>query len=262
MDRNNGVVASSMDISSIFSLEGKVVLVTGAASGLGKAIAIALDAFGANVVLADVNLDGANEVAEVLRNDCLVTHTDVTSTDSVIAMVGESLRRFGRISVAFNIPGMNIRKPLIEVSDDEWSSILALNLTGVFTCAREVGREMLKRGSGSMVNMASARGLAGGPCQAAYSSSKAGIIQLTKCLAIEWAPGVRVNALAPGYFETPLVEDMMKDPKWFGPMRDLHAMKRFGKPQEIIGAAVFLASDASSFVTGAVISVDGGWTAS
>jgi len=245
----------------MFDLTGMVALVTGGASGLGRAIALGVDAFGANVAIADINQTGAEEVAAKLGNEVLVIRTDVSKATDVEKMVERTLRKFGRIDVSFNIPGINVRKPAVELDEDEWCSVLRVNLTGMFLCAREVGKVMLEQRKGSIINMASARGLTGGASQSVYSVSKAGVIQLTRCLAIEWAPYVRVNALAPGYLKTPLVREIMKDEGWCESMRDLHAMKRFGEPEEVVGAAIFLASDASSFVTGAVLSVDGGWTA-
>jgi gluconate 5-dehydrogenase len=246
----------------LFRLDGRVALVTGAASGLGRAIALGLDAVGAQVVLADIDLAGARAVAAALANPSLAVQADVTDEASTRAMVASALGSFGRIDVSFNIPGTNVRKPLTELSLEEWQRVIGLNLDGMFLCAREVGAVMVRQGGGSMVNLSSARGLLGGANQSVYSVSKAGAAQLTRCLALEWAPhNVRVNALAPGYISTPLVASAMQDAAWYEQMRALHPQGRFGRPEEIVGAAIFLASEASSFVTGAVISVDGGWTA-
>jgi gluconate 5-dehydrogenase len=245
----------------MFDLSDRVALVTGAASGLGRAIALGLDAFGAQVVLVDQNTEGADEVAEALIHGALVLRADITRSAEVRGMVDAALRKFDRIDICFNIPGINARRPAVELTDEQWRSVLEVNLTGMFLCAREVGKVMLAQQRGSMINMASARGITGGTSQSVYSVSKAGAIQLTRCLALEWAPYVRVNAIAPGYLKTPLVLEIMKDREWYERTRDLHAMKRFGEPEEVVGAAIFLASDASSFVTGSVLSVDGGWTA-
>ena len=246
---------------NLFNLAGKVAIVTGGASGLGRAIALGLDACGANVVIADVNQAGAEAVAARLQNENLVVPTDVTRAREVQNMIQTTLDRFQKIDVAFHIPGINVRKPVTDLTEEEWHAVLKVNLDGVFLCARAVGKVMLQQKQGSIINMASARGIWGGVSQSAYSVSKAGVIQLTRCLALEFAPHVRVNALAPGYMTTPLVREIMKDEDWAERMRNLHAMRRFGAPEEIVGPAIFLASDASSFVTGAVLSVDGGWTA-
>lgn len=245
----------------LFDLAERVALVTGAASGIGRAIALGLDAAGARIVLADRDVAGAQAVAARLRHESLVVEVDVTREVDVQAMVAQAVAGFGRIDISFNIPGINVRKPAVELTVDEWHAVVEVNLNGAFLCAREVGKVMLQQQRGTMINIASARGLTGGTGQSVYSVTKAGIIQMTRCLALEWAPHVRVNAIAPGYLETPLVKGIMKNVDWYERMRSLHAMKRFGQPEEVVGAAIFLASDASTFVTGAILSVDGGWTA-
>jgi len=251
----------SVQPERMFDLTERVALVTGAASGIGRAVALGLDACGAHIALADRDAAGARAVAARLRHEALVVEVNVTDEAQVQAMVQAVLGRFARIDISFNIPGINVRKPAVELTSAEWRSVVEVNLNAAFLCAREVGKVMLQQQRGSMINLASARGLTGGPGQSVYSVTKAGVIQMTRCLALEWAPHVRVNAIAPGYLKTPLVKEIMKDTAWFERIRNLHAMKRFGEPEEVVGAAIFLASDASSFVTGTVLSVDGGWTA-
>jgi len=246
---------------ALFDLTDRVALVSGAASGLGRAIALGLDAHGARVVLIDRDADGLATVAAALARPTLSVVADISDASEVSAMINAAVTSFGRLDVAVLVPGTNVRKPALDLSDDEWDRVVDLNLSAMFRCAREVGRVMVAQGSGSMILMASARGLTGGRAQAAYSASKAGVIGLTRCLAWEWAPHVRVNALAPGYMATPLVQQIARDPAWWQATRTLHALDRVGAPEEVVGPAVFLASDASSFVTGAVLAVDGGWTA-
>jgi NAD(P)-dependent dehydrogenase (short-subunit alcohol dehydrogenase family) len=236
-------------------------MVTGAASGLGRAIALGLDAQGASVVLADQNRAGVDEVRAELRQTSYVVQVDVTDPAAVRVMTDEAEQRFGSIDIAFVLPGINVRKAALDLSDEEWSRVVDLNLSSTFTSAREIGRTMVAQGHGSMILMASARGLVGGRNQAVYSATKAGIIGLMRCLAWEWAPLVRVNALAPGYMATPLVAPMTADAERWRATETLHALGRVGDPEEIVGPAIFLASDASSFVTGTVLTVDGGWTA-
>jgi NAD(P)-dependent dehydrogenase (short-subunit alcohol dehydrogenase family) len=246
---------------ALFDLSGRIALVTGAASGLGRAIALAYDACGAHVVLADRDAAGAGAVAAVLEQASLVVEVDVTDSAQVVDMVQRALGRFDRLDVAALMPGTNVRKRAVDLDDADWQRVVDLNLSAMFRCAREVGRVMVAQGRGSVILMASARGLTGGRGQVAYSASKAGIIGMMRCLAWEWAPQVRVNALAPGYMATPLVQQIASDPAWWAATQALHALQRIGDPEEIAGPAIFLASDASSFVTGAVLSVDGGWTA-
>lgn len=246
---------------SLFTLKDRVALVTGAASGLGRAVALGLDAFGAQLVLADRDAKGLAAVGAALTEPALVLETDVSDPLQVTAMLEAALRRFGRLDVGVLMPGTNVRKPALDLTDTEWERVIDLNLTAMFQSAREVGRVMVDQGSGSMILMASARALTGGRTHAAYSASKAGVIGMMRCLAMEWAPRVRVNALAPGYMATPLVQQIADDPVWWKATQDLHALGRVGDPEEIVGPTVFLASDASSFITGTVLTVDGGWTA-
>ena len=246
---------------SLFDMDGKTAIVTGGASGLGRQIALGMDDFGATVVVADVDVTGAEETVDELGADATAIETDVTDTASLERLRDRTLEAFGSYDAVFNVPGINTRVPAFELSEQRWEEIVDLNLTGVFRCATVLGEPLVEQRSGSVINMASALGLVGLPTQSAYASSKGGVVQLTRVLAAEWAPDVRVNALAPGYMKTPLVREAMTDEEWYEAMRELHLLDRFGDPEEVVGAAVYLASDASSFVTGSILTVDGGWTA-
>lgn len=251
----------SGEYASLFDLEGKTVVVTGGASGLGREIAYGMDAFGASVVVGDIDVEGARETVEELDGDALVVECDVTDDDSVERLRKRTVAEYGAYDVVFNIPGTNTRLPALEYPLDRYRAVVDLNLTGVFRCAKVLGEPLVEQGSGSVINMASALAIGAIPRQSAYAASKGGVAQLTKVLATEWAPEVRVNALAPGYTKTPLVRETMADEEWYESMRELHLMDRFAEPWEIVGPAVFLAAEASSFVTGAILPVDGGWTA-
>lgn len=249
------------DPESMFDLTGKTAVVTGAASGLGRAIALGFAARGATVVCADIDEDGAGEVAASAEGDATAAYVDVTDRDSIATLREMVVEDHGRYEVLCNVPGTNTRKPVLELSEAEWREIIDLNLTGVFLAAKTLGAPLVEQGAGSVINMASIRGIDGGPDQSAYSASKGGVVQFTKVLAAEWAPDVRVNALAPGYMTTPLVREAMTDTEWYDAMREKHMLGRFGDPKEVVGGAVYLASEASSFVTGSTLSIDGGWTA-
>lgn len=248
------------DVQSMFDLSGQTAIVTGAGSGLGRAIALGFDARGADVVVADIDETAATEVADAC-DDAVAIAVDVTNQDSLIDLRGEAISTYGGYEILCNVPGTNTRKPIFELEYREWRDIIELNLNGMFLAAKILGKPLVENDGGTVVNMASIRGIDGGPDQSAYSASKGGVIQLTKVLAAEWAPAVRVNAIAPGYMKTPLVRKAMTDREWYEEMRDKHMQKRFGEPEEVVGAAVYLASDAASFVTGSVLTVDGGWTA-
>ncbi|MDY6821584.1 MAG: SDR family oxidoreductase [Deferribacterota bacterium] len=243
----------------MFSVKDMVTFVTGAASGLGRAIALGFDALGAKVILADINEEGIEETAKECNGDILRIKLDVTDINSVQEAVKKSVAKYKKIDVSFNIPGINIRKPALELTYDEFDKIMKVNLYGVFMCAKEVGKIMYDQKKGSMINMASIFSEIIMPKQIGYASSKGAVRQMTRVLAAEWAPFVRVNAIGPAYIETSLVKEVMKDKSWYDNIRNQNMFKRFGKPEEIVGPAVFLASNASSLVTGFLLLADAGW---
>ncbi|MCC7368291.1 MAG: SDR family oxidoreductase [Chloroflexi bacterium] len=251
-------------LPALFDLSGKVALVTGAASGLGRAIAIGLAVHGADVVVADLNLAGAQATAGViagLGRKTLAIGVDVTSWEQVVSMVEQTVAAFARIDISFNVPGINVRKPALEMTSEEFRSVIDVNLTGVFHCARAVGEVMVRQGGGRMVNIASMFGHAGSRRSAAYTASKHAVVGLTRVLALEWAEhGVRVNSLGPGYTRSALTEPWMSDPVTARDREQATPMGRFADPWEMVGPAIFMVSDASTFMTGAGLIVDGGYT--
>jgi NAD(P)-dependent dehydrogenase (short-subunit alcohol dehydrogenase family) len=251
----------TVDPASMFDLSETTAIVTGGGSGLGRAIALGFGARGASVAIGDVDTESANEVVNAIDGEAMAAEADVTDQESLEQFRGAVIDEYGGYDVVVNVPGINVRKPALELTEEEWRRVVDVNLTGMYLGATVLGEPLVEAGAGSVVNMASVLGVVGLERQGAYAASKGGVVQLTRVLASEWAPEVRVNALAPGYMKTPLVVQVMDDEEWYEDMRRRHLMDRFGEPEEVVGAALFLASEASSFVTGTVLPVDGGWSA-
>lgn len=248
-----------------FRLDGRVALVAGAASGIGEAAAKGLAEAGAVTICADVNECGASSTAAAICKDGGRAESialDVTDEAAVSGAVGEIARRHGSIDVLVSTPAVNVRKPLLNYTADEFEKVLRLNLKGNFLMAREVGRVMSGQKRGSMILLSSIRSITVEPGQGAYAATKAGIVQMARALAAELGPsGVRVNCVAPGVVETPLTAPIKNRPEWYNAYAAKNALGRWASAEEMAGPIVFLASDASSYITGAVLFVDGGWTA-
>lgn len=253
-----------MNVLSMFDLKGEKAIVTGGGQGLGREMALALAEAGADVAVVQRRVEVAEQTAEEIRKlgrDSLAMKVDVSKVEDVKNMVAVAKDRFGEIDILINNAGIGHHVYALDMTEEDWDSMIDIHLKGTFLCSQMVGREMVKQKKGSIINIASMSGfIINRPQpQAHYNAAKAGIAHLTKSLAMEWAKfNIRVNAIAPGYMKTPMlkqVSDKIAE-EWLS----LSPMGRFGEPYEIKGLALFLASKASTFVTGTTIVIDGGYT--
>jgi len=257
-----------MDYRSQFDLTGEVAVVTGGASGIGLEAAKALGTCGANIILLDMNADGLKAAAEALKAAGVASVDgrvlDVTDPQAVEAMAARTVADFGKVDILVNSAGIARLNTALDTPEEEWRLVMDVNVNGVYWASRAFGRAMVARKKGSIVNLGSMSGLIVNRPQTApsYMVSKGAVHMMTKALAVEWAKsGVRVNALAPGYVGTEMTLKMRERPELFNTWIDMTPMGRLGTPQEIASAILFLASPASSYVTGAILSIDGGYTA-
>ncbi len=248
-------------LRSIFELDGKRVLVIGAGGGIGAVVARGLSDFGATVYSADVDASAAQATAEAITSAGGVAQArrlDVTDHEDVIA----TATALEGLDVVVLTAAMNVRKRLTDLSLDEFRRVQRLNLEGSFLVIREFGSRMAERGSGSIIVFSSIRAQVVEPGQGVYAATKAGVVQLVRTAAAEFGPsGVRVNTIAPGVVDTPLTASIKADAEWYEAYARKSVFGRWARPEELVGATVFLASDASSYVTGAYLTVDGGWLA-
>ena len=249
-------------------LKEKVVIITGARRGMGKADAILFARQGAKVVLADISQEECQLVADEIIKEggqALALKCDVSNQAEVADMVKKTVEKFGRVDILVNNAGICQFKPFLEMSQEEWQKTLDINLKGYFLCAQACAKEMAKQKSGVIVNIASVvmgqvgMGMAG---LSHYSASKGGIAALTKTLALELAPfNIRVNAIAPGAIDTPMASSVKMDPKVLEQTLAVIPLKRMGQAEDIANAVLFLSAEASSYITGTILVVDGGWLA-
>ena len=250
----------------LFSLENKVAVVTGGTSGIGRALSLGLAQAGADVVATARRQQQVDETAaaiEALSRKTLRAASDVCDRASLQALLAAVLERFGKVDILVNCAGIIKRAPTLDFPEEEWTNILNTNLTGTLRACQVFGRPMLERGYGRIVNIASLNSFISLSEVAAYAASKSGVASLTKSLAVEWSrKGVTVNAVAPGVFRTDLNAKLLDSTARGQELLMRTPMGRFGKTEELIGAAVFFASDSASFVTGQILAVDGGFLAS
>jgi len=257
----------NISIEKLFRVDGDVALITGAGDGFGRIASLALAAAGATVMVTDIDAGGAQRVADEIaagggRAEPITL--DVADRGAISSVVADIAGRFGGIQILINNAGIGRRGPTEETSDEDWDAVVEINMTAPFICSREVGRLMLDAGSGRIINIASIMGFVGNGMfpHIPYMATKGALVNMTRALAVEWADrGVRVNAIAPTFFKTNFGQRLWQDPERVKLVEDRTPMGRFGEPEELAGGILYLASQASSMVTGHTLAIDGGWLA-
>jgi NAD(P)-dependent dehydrogenase (short-subunit alcohol dehydrogenase family) len=250
-----------MNRNGLFDLSGKIAAIIGGASGIGKAVAIGAAAQGASVVVLDANEPAAHEVAASIPGAGAAA-VDIGDTVAVSAAMETIVRERGRVDILVCTPSINVRKPILDYTNEDFDRVVAVNLKGTFNVLKATGRIMSAQRGGSIVFFSSIRSQVVEPGQSVYAMTKAGITQLVRAGAAEFGPfNVRVNAIAPGVVETPLTAPIKANADWYAAYANKSALKRWARADEMVGPTLFLVSDAASFVTGTVLFADGGWTA-
>lgn len=250
------------------NFENRIVLVTGGANGIGRATALAFAREGARVVVSDIASKAGEETVGMIREaggDARYVHADMRDAAQIAALVSGTVREYGRLDVAFNNAGIEgVQAPIAELSEENWERVLRVNLTSVFLCMKYELAQMTKQGFGAIVNNASILGQVGFANASAYTAAKHGLLGLTRCATLEYAPkGIRVNAVCPGFVVTPMLErvGLLQNDDVQKTIEAMHAMKRMGRPEEVAEAVLFLASEKASFIAGHPLLVDGGYAA-
>ena len=250
---------------NLFDLTGKTAAIIGAGSGIGEAVAVGCAQHGADVVCFDVNEEAVQRVAHAVKSGggkSEAAKLDVTDSAAVDRAFADVRARHGALDVVICTPAINVRKPILKYTDEEFSRVLAVNMKGSFGVLRAAGRIMTEQKKGSIILFSSIRSQVVEPGQAAYAATKAGVLQMVKTAAAEFGPyGVRVNAIGPGVVETPLTAPIKANADWYNAYAATSVFNRWAQPEEMVGPTVFLASDAASYVTGTIVFADGGWLA-
>ena len=243
----------------------KVAIITGAASGIGRTTAILFAKEGGKVVVADKNEVGGNETVDLIRSDggqAIFNYVNVTSATDIQGMVKTTINTYGKLNILVNNAGIAIRLPVVDLSEEDWDRNIDVNLKSIYLSSKYAIPRMIENGGGSIVNIASIYGIVGGRIRAAYAASKGGVVNLTRSMALDYAlHKIRVNCVCPGFVNTPLLKNILKNKEEYQALADLHPMGRLGDMLEIALGVLYLASDESSFVTGIALPIDGGYTA-
>jgi NAD(P)-dependent dehydrogenase (short-subunit alcohol dehydrogenase family) len=245
-------------------MRGKIALVTGAASGIGRATAIRFATAGARVACADIDSEAARETARTIvaaGGEAIALGVDVTDPDGCTRLVETACDRLGALTTVVNSAGVRPAGRDSTPVPEEWARVVDANLSGTYFVSRAALLTLAASGNGTITNLASIYGLVGGSLSPAYAASKGAVVNLTRQMALQWAPAVRVNCVCPGVIETAMTADLMTDPRWREFQMERHPLRRFGAPDDVASAILFLASDEASFVTGVALPVDGGYTA-
>ena len=243
----------------------KVAIITGAASGIGRTTAILFAKEGGKVIVADQNGVGGNETVDMIRSDggqAIFERVNVTSATDIQNMVETTINTYGKLNILVNNSGIAIRLPVVDLPEEDWDRNIDVNLKSIYLSSKYAIPRMIENKGGAIVNIASIYGIVGGRIRAAYTASKGGVVNLTRSMALDYAlHKIRVNCVCPGVVNTPLLKNILKTPEEYQALADLHPMGRLGDMLEIAQGILYLASDASSFVTGIALPIDGGYTA-
>jgi 2-deoxy-D-gluconate 3-dehydrogenase len=250
-------------MNDLFNLDGKTAIITGSTTGLGQAMAIGLAQAGADIVIADI-LDSTETKEKIssIGRKAIQLKVDLSKSESIFQIVKDTIDEFGKVDILINNAGIIRRTPAIDFTEKDWDDVMNINSRAVFFLCQAVAKDMIKRKYGKIINIASLLSFSGGITVPSYSASKGAVAQITKALANEWAQyGININAIAPGYMVTNNTEALRKDEKRFKSITERIPAGRWGMPEDLKGAAVFLSSKASDYVNGHIILVDGGWMA-